>query len=84
MKVKTSTFGLFLSLFIFIGIIFILQGCSANNITDNNAESISEIDNILVYEYIDPDTHVHYLVYDGYNECSISVRYNSDGTIMVD
>ena len=82
MKIKTSTFGLFLSIFIFIGIIFILQGCSNpmvednkyyNQLTYNGANKIAD--------YVDPETGVHYLLYEG---CGITVRYNSDGTIMVD
>ena len=47
-----------------------------NDITDNGTDEISD--------YVDPETGVHYLLYDGYEGCGICVRYNADGTIMVD
>ena len=41
-----------------------------------------------VYDYVDPETHVHYLIirdtYYNSGRGGITVRYNSDGTIMVD
>jgi hypothetical protein len=51
---------------------FTLTGC--------DAEATDNID-IGVYEWIDPDTQVHYI----YNSAGgVSVRYNADGTIMHD
>ena len=51
---------------------FTLTGC--------DAEATDNID-IGVYEWIDPDTQVHYI----YNSAGgASVRYNADGTIMHD
>ena len=35
------------------------------------------------YVYLDPETGVNYLIYDGYNCAGMSVRYNSDGYIMI-
>ena len=52
-----------------------LTGCS---ITDNDVKSITMTD------YRDPDTGVHYWKYSTGNGCGITVRYNADGTIMVD
>lgn len=37
-----------------------------------------------VYDYVDPDTGVHYLVYCGYRKGGITVRLNPDGSIMVE
>lgn len=41
-----------------------------------------------VYDYVDPETRVHYLIirdtYYNSGRGGITVRYNSDGTIMVD
>ena len=37
-----------------------------------------------VYDYVDPDTGVHYLVYCGYRKGGITARFNPDGSIMVD
>lgn len=51
---------------------FALTGC--------DAEATDNID-IGVYEWIDPDTQVHY-IYNGAG--GVSVRYNADGTIMHD
>lgn len=51
---------------------FALTGCGA--------EATDNID-IGVYEWIDPDTQVHY-IYNGAG--GVSVRYNADGTIMHD
>lgn len=51
---------------------FTLTGC--------DAEATDNID-IGVYEWIDPDTQVHYI----HNSAGgVSVRYNADGTIMHD
>ena len=37
-----------------------------------------------VYVYVDPETGVNYLIYNrGADNCSMSVRYNSDGYIMI-
>lgn len=37
-----------------------------------------------VYDYVDPDTGVHYLVYCGYRKGGITTRLNPDGSVMVD
>jgi hypothetical protein len=44
----------------------------------------SEDKSYIVSDYKDPETGVHYLIYsDGY-QGGITVRYNADGTIMID
>ena len=39
--------------------------------------------NYDIEDYRDPETGVHYLIYINYYQGGMSVRYNSDGTIMV-
>lgn len=47
-------------------------------------QKFSNLSNGNIYDYMDPETGVHYLIYDGYNAASgMTVRYNADGTIMV-
>ena len=36
-----------------------------------------------VYNYVDPETGVCYLLYGGYRAGGMTVRYNTDGSIMV-
>lgn len=50
-----------------------LTGCG-----NNTAQSLTMTD------YRDPDTGVHYWKYSTGTGCGITVRYNADGTIMVD
>lgn len=59
----------------------ILCGCSEN--TSNEIEEFSENYEERVYVYIDPETRVNYLIYNGYYKSGITVRYNQDGSIMV-
>ena len=58
---------------------------------EDNQETTQEITSFSalgyednVYDYVDPDTGVHYLVYCGYRKGGITVRLNPDGSIMVD
>lgn len=59
-----------------------LVGCS--NPTDNNIEKIYNSD---IYEFIDPDTGVHYWIYshkEGYGGMGgMTPRLNPDGTVMI-
>lgn len=41
----------------------------------------NKTDDIQVY--VDPETGVNYLIYDGGYDGGITVRYNADGSIMV-
>ena len=62
-----------------------LFGC----VTESEAnQSVKEMYNDDIYEFIDPDTGVHYWIYShsaGYAGMGgITPRLNSDGSIMVD
>ena len=64
----------------------ILCGCSeniSNETTSNETKEFSEGYGEKVYIYIDPETRVNYLIYNGYYKGGITVRYNQDGSIMV-
>ena len=54
----------------------------------NYDESFGTSAKDYIYDYVDPETRVHYLVirdtYYNSGRGDITVRYNSDGTIMVD
>lgn len=50
---------------------------------EENEKTVDSKDSLWVYEYIDPDTGVHYLLYDDGNSGGMTIRYNADGTIMV-
>ena len=62
-----------------------LFGCVTESET---SQSVKEMYNDDVYEFIDPDTGVHYWIYShsaGYAGMGgITPRLNSDGSIMVD
>ncbi len=64
-----------------LNISVILCGCSEN--TSNEIEEFSEHYEEKVYVYIDPETRVNYLIYNGVYKGAITVRYNQDGSIMV-
>jgi len=58
-----------------------LVGCKSMS-----EQTTVEQNNVLgktVDYYIDPDTGVYYLIYDGGYDGGITVRYNADGSIMV-
>ena len=68
-----------------------LSSCSVPDDTTNTVKNDADYYKKLTYaygdqimDYVDPETGVHYLLYDGYEGCGITVRYNADGTIMVD
>jgi hypothetical protein len=60
----------------------LFTGCE---MIDKDTDTIeSEARSYTVVDYKDPETGVHYLIFeDGYRG-GLSVRYNADGTIMVD
>jgi len=63
-----------------------LVGCSVSEIETTDNASITEIRNPSIYEFVDQDTGVHYLIY----SCKLSnagmggitPRLNPDGTVM--
>ena len=79
-----------------------LTGCSSSNDTASNAEetsstskkeseksnTLSQLDNCDIYEYVDPETGVHYLIYSNHvgrgGAGGMTPRLNADGSIMVD
>lgn len=64
---------------------FSLSGCVTES---KSSQSVKDMYNDDVYEFIDPDTGVHYWIYShgaGYvGMGGITPRLNSDGSIMVD
>lgn len=87
-KVIVSFIGL-------IGLVTIAFGCGASNAKakgENTVQNITEADcwglrNWNAYEYVDPDTGVHYIALYSENNgdvTSLTPRLNSDGTVMVD
>ena len=61
---------------------FSLVGCSVPETTESSeSNSISKINGNYVYEFIDSDTGVHYLLF---IKGGIIPRLNSDGSIICD
>lgn len=67
-------------LFLFVFII-LLTSCTEENKERAVQKKTSDIG---IIDYVDPDTGVHYLIYSRGYQGGITVRYNADGTIMVD
>lgn len=63
-----------------------LVGCNVSKTETTGNASITEINGLNIYEFVDQDTGVHYLIY----SCKLSnagmggitPRLNSDGTVM--
>lgn len=68
-----------------IGTCFALVGCNVSQ--TSNEWKAEEVNNNDIYEFIDPDTGVHYWIYSrsgGYAGMGgITPRLNSDGTVMI-
>ena len=63
-----------------------IKGIKANA-KESQTSSIEQLDQIgagSIYDYIDEDTGVHYLVYKNIKSTAMSVRYNKDGSIMTE
>lgn len=73
-----------------------LAGCSIEEVVNADPNPVStvskerelrKIDNKSIYEFVDPDTGVHYLICSLFEESNkmsgITPRLNSDGTVMV-
>ena len=52
--------------------------------TDTDEDTLEEASNYDVVDFRDPETGVHYLIYTNGAQGGITVRYRSDGLIMVD
>ena len=73
------------TIFVLLMLVVTFDGFDDNQETTQDITSFSNLgydDN--VYDYVDPDTGVHYLVYCGYRKGGIAVRLNPDGSIMVE
>lgn len=78
----------FLTLLLCICMCFALVGCNVPHGTQTSNEgNTSKINNDDIYEFVDPDTKVHYWIYShssGYSGMGgITPRLNSDGTVMI-
>lgn len=74
-----------LTLVVCIGTCFALAGCNASQ--TSNEWKAQEVNNNDIYEFIDPDTGVHYWIYSRTESYAgmggITPRLNSDGTVMI-
>ncbi len=61
-----------------VAITLLAAGCDAGQ------EIMGKTSNCCIEDYRDPETGVHYLIYSGGYKGGMCVRYNADGTIMVD
>lgn len=76
-----------LTLLLCICVCFAIVGCTVPQGTNTSNEgSTSKIYNSDIYEFVDPDTGVHYWIYShsgGYSGMGgMTPRLNSDGTVM--
>lgn len=71
-------------LFAIIMIAFGFAGCGNTDSTEEETETLAEYGQDACYDYRDPETGVHYIIYNAYNRSGISVRYNADGSLYVD
>lgn len=60
--------------------LMMLTGCEVAD--EDTVETTTE--NYTIMDYKDPETGVHYLIYTSGYQGGLSVRYNADGTIMID
>lgn len=82
MKKKLVVFALAATL------MFSLVGCGVTGTETSNSGTTSKIYNSDIYEFVDPDTGIHYWIYShkaGYSGMGgMTPRLNSDGSIMCD
>lgn len=70
-------------------LVFLLVGCSLDDIQETSQRNVvTNFYNSDVYDYVDPETGVHYLIYShkSYNAGmgGITPRLNPDGSIMIE
>jgi hypothetical protein len=58
-------------------VMFTMCGCKTNAETNN----VSVFESITIY--VDEETGVNYMLYDGYDSGGITPRYNEDGSLYV-
>ena len=76
----------FLVAMIFTTISLSFMGCTTSEDAIDNVENLPINDIISgneIYSYIDPETGVNYLIYDGYRAGGMTIRLNADGTPYV-
>lgn len=61
-------------------LLLLVTGCSVD--VNDETES-TKVNNTDIYFYIDENTCVEYIVYDGWYSGGITPRLNRDGTIML-
>ena len=87
---KRFVFYLLLSMLLasIIGMTFTActKDASEEEANSNQMQTINEgeMREGVIKDYRDPQTGVHYIIYMGAKRSGMSVRYNADGTIMVD
>lgn len=72
-----------------VAILFSLIGCSSpEGVKTSNSGETSKIYNDDIYEFVDPDTGIHYWIYShkaGYGGMGgMTPRLNPDGSVMCD
>ncbi len=81
------------AIILIIGLFSLGSGTVLHSLYQRREERLSVATSIKQYpvydgehveEFIDSETGVHYLLWDGGYNGGMSVRYNADGTIMVD
>ncbi len=64
-----------------------MTGCASLEVQSGDDGNTTKIQNSDIYEFVDPETGVHYWVYshnEGYGGMGgMTPRLNSDGTVMV-
>lgn len=68
--------------------VFLLVGCVTNVSEASDNKAIERVSDRSIYEYVDPDTGVHYLIYSEASSRAgmggMAPRLNSDGSVMTD
>lgn len=69
-------------------VVFSMAGCKPTGTETSASGTTSKIYNSDIYEFVDPDTGVHYWIYshtDGYRGMGgMTPRLNADGSVMTD
>lgn len=64
-------------------VVILMVWCSLLVGCDTDFKKVDGNKTGAIQVYIDPETGVNYLIYDGGYDGGITVRYNADGSIMV-
>ena len=70
---------------IITGMVFLASKSTTNvDAKETIVEKLNSNNSGDVYDYTDPETGVHYLIYRDLKKAGMSVRYNKDGSIMTE